>query len=203
MSKEFYIGLDLSLTASGVVVLNSEGKIVDMGLAGSENMGDSVRSRFARCLANCNGIRNIIEKYMEGAKAIAIEGYSFMSKGNISQLVENGTLVRAMLLGFMEGRDEKKHDIIEVAPISLKKFLLGKVEKNAKNIMCREVFIKFKEKLDDDNLVDAFLLGHVARCFFFRKNYGFKNQYKQYQWEMADKMIKKQIEDDKKFNIKE
>ena len=58
---------------------------------------------------------------------------------------------------------------IEVAPIQLKKYLLGKVKgkgQNVKNVMCREVYRKFGMVLDDDNMVDAFILAHIARDYW-------------------------------------
>ena len=162
-SRLKFIGMDLSLTNSGVCVVNNDGGILAIDSVRTEPCGDTIKERFARYEYIARKIKEISKNVCGKTVAIAMENYSYGSKGRIIQLVEAGTLVRRMTY------ISKVEHVIEVAPIQLKKFLLGKVKgkgKNVKNIMCREVFREFGDIIDDDNQVDAFILARIAWTYW-------------------------------------
>ena len=163
MNKVKFVGLDLSLTNSGVCVIGEEGKVLDIDSVKTDPCGSTIEERFARYRKIASKLWKIVKHVKGDIASVAVENFSYGSKGRIIQIVESGTLVRYC---FIKGGVNM---FIEVAPIQLKKYLLGKVKgKGAaiKNVMCREVFRKFGEEIDDDNQVDAFILAHIARDYW-------------------------------------
>lgn len=163
MSDKLYLGLDLSLANSGVCIINEMGKIVEIKSVITGNLGSQMANRFRRYAHAAKGIKECILKKDRNEKiaCCAIEQYSFGSKGRMVQIVENGTMIRYVI------RKYGITNVIEPYPMQLKKYLLGKVNKemNAKNILCREVFRKYGEEINDDNQVDAFILAQIARAY--------------------------------------
>ena len=162
-NKKLFLGLDVSLTNSGVVALGDDGDIRWIQSVRSEPTGDTVRRRFDRYRRIARKLWATTDLAVGDVAAVAVENYSLNSKGRVVQLVENGTLARYIFLKRFRG------PIVEVAPVQLKKWLLGKVTskgKNIKNVMCREVFRKYKKLIDDDNQVDAYVLARIARAYW-------------------------------------
>lgn len=163
MSDKLYLGLDLSLADSGVCIINSGGEIVKIGSVITVNLGSRMDKRFKRYAQSAKGIKSYILENNRSEKiaCCAVEQYSFGSKGRMVQIVENGTMIRYVL------RKYGVENIIEPYPMQLKKFLLGKVNKemNAKNILCREVYKRYKVEINNDNQVDAFILAQLARTY--------------------------------------
>ena len=188
MRKKYFLGLDLSLSCSGYCVIDQTGKIRKIGNVISQPTTPDVESRFVRYSNITASFEQILKTFWSQIEVVAIENYSYGSKGKIIQLVECGTMVRNLV------RDrifERRKFIYEVAPISLKKFILGSGKiKSAKNIMCREVWKKYKYEIDDDNMVDAFLLSKVAQgIFLVREGHGDKIK-KKYQREVITNILK-------------
>jgi hypothetical protein len=185
-----FLGLDLSLCSTGVVLLDNDGKIKRKYIILSENKGDDVINRMDRYTMIVSELKSIIYQYNDCIKNIAIESYSLYSKGQrLVQMIESGTLVRYFL--YSNICKVYNSEIIEVSPMSVKKYILGTVKnRNAKNVMCREVYKKYKIDLDDDNIVDAFLLANIAKCYYERKN-NIESDYYKYQYEVVDNILKK------------
>jgi len=181
-----FLGLDLSLTNSGVCLVDAAGKILQIGSVHTEPAGDLISQRFSRYWTIVEEISKFFSNPKFQISLAAIEHYSYASRGKTIQLVELGTLVRDSLL--------VKFPVIEVAPVQLKKFLLGTGKgKSLKNVMCREVYKKYGVNIDDDNQVDAFVLTQVARLYFYVKN-GRKVKARKYQREVVETILKKELE---------
>lgn len=195
----YFLGLDLSLTCSGYCLINQNGKKVLSGTVTTTASGEEIKSRFWRYNFIAFTLLNKIfptalKKKEQSIKTIAIETASFGSKGSRkTQLIENSAVVTQAMM------KEINAEWIEVAPISLKKFINGSVKskgKESKNIMCREVYIKYGEKIDDDNEVDAFSLAQVARTYWKIINKkGYDGDIYKYQYEVVNNIIKKRNED--------
>lgn len=201
MANKYFIGLDLSLLGSGVVVIDSNEKLIEKHLVTSSTTPPTVECRFARFMHIVEEISRILQYLTvkpllsKGAyEMCAIESYSFASQGaKKSQLIESGALVRQFLY-------KNSVSMVEVAPQQLKKFLLGTVTnkgKEAKNIMCRELYIKYGVKIDNDNEVDAYILALIARrYYYYRLSQSSARQAKleklpKYQREILEKLLSK------------
>ena len=179
-----YLGLDLSLTATGICILGENNKIVLLNTIETESKPYiTIQDRWYRYKYILQQIIEYIRPF--SFSGVAIENYSLASRGKIVQLVELGTLVRDYIIG-------PDIFILEPTPTQVKKYLLGKVQKGAKNIMCREVYKKYKIDIDDDNQVDAFILAMIARGYdlYLRNKEKFMNLFI-YQQEVIKAIHKK------------
>lgn len=148
------IGLDLSLTGTGVVVLN-DGKIVKQQLIKSKPIPDGKPIDEVKRLRNIvKAIESIIGA--EIADIAVIEGLAFMVR-NATALVQLSALnymTREMLM-------DNNIPFIIVAPTSLKKFIAsnGAAKKDA---MLLETFKRYGVTILDDNECDAYGLAQIG-----------------------------------------
>jgi len=209
----YYMGLDLSLRNSGLCLTNNLGYANVLDNIKTESTPTMAGFRFTRYNDIAMKIKNIIDEYAEEKidnknknliKVAAIENYSLGSKGNtLMQLIESGSIVRWMLL-------KKGIKVIEVAPIQLKKFILGSSFKEAKGenskiIMCREVYKKYNREVNDHNQIDALILSQIARLYYITKisKHVKVNTWYKYQIEVVESIINKEREQLNKYNIQE
>lgn len=148
------VGLDLSLTGTGIVVLN-DGKIVKQQLIKSKPVPDG------KPIDEVKRIRKIVEQIEvitgEYKPTIAvIEGLAFM--------VRNATaLVQLSALNYMTRAMLMDHNVpfVIVAPTSLKKFVTGNGAAK-KDVMLIETFKRWGVTILDDNECDAYALSQVG-----------------------------------------
>lgn len=151
-SKFTSIGLDLSLTSSGVVVL-VDGKVEYTSTITSKPNGDGYYGEIARLLDIVSRISSVVYKY--APSIVAIEGIAFMAKNTTA-------LVQLSALNYFLRRELFFSGIpfIIVAPPTLKKFATGKGNATKVEVM-DSVEELYGEKFLDDNQADAYVL---ARC---------------------------------------
>jgi crossover junction endodeoxyribonuclease RuvC len=151
--KAVIIGLDLSLTSSGVVVL-VDGGIVHKETITSKPNTNGYYGEIARLLDIVSRISTLV--YRHAPTIVAIEGMAFMAK-NTTALVQLSALnyfIRREL--FISGIP-----FIIVAPPTLKKFITG--HGNAqKDHMMLEIYKRYNETLLDNNQADAYALAQCA-----------------------------------------
>lgn len=150
--KPFFVGLDLSLRATGVVTIDSKGKIISSNLIKTKPT-EGVVAELQRLIE----IKDQIS-ILPGVALVAIEGIAFMSgpmATALAQLSGLNYLVRSDLY-------KNLHRFIIVAPTTLKKFATGKGNCD-KNVVMLEVYKRWGESFTDDNLCDAFVLAQIAR----------------------------------------
>ena len=150
------LGIDLSLTATGIIRLEDE-TILDSQLIKTKKNGDKPTEEVKRLVSIVDQIKT------DGVELVAIEGLAFMAR-NTSSLVQLSALnyfVRKKLM------DEEIPFVI-VAPSSLKKFITGKGN-SGKDIMFLETYKRYGESFTDDNLCDAFALSKVAEALINKK----------------------------------
>jgi Holliday junction resolvasome RuvABC endonuclease subunit len=150
-------GIDPSLTRTGVAFLRVKNdKIVPELVTSIEpNEQEKGLVGIERAAVIAKKTAALIGTYMPNLAVI--EGYSLGSKYNLARLVEGGTMVRlrtCMLLG----------QYLEVAPSSLKKFVLGK-GKAEKDKMMLEVFARWGIKPENNDEGDAIALGAVGLAY--------------------------------------
>lgn len=148
------IGLDLSLTGTGVIVLN-DGKIVEQKLIKSKPVPDG------KPIDEVIRIRTIVDQISELVSKnkpdiAVIEGLAFMVR-NATALVQLSALnyfTRLMLMNC-------DVPFIIVAPTSLKKFITGNGA-SKKDVMLMETFKRYGVTILDDNENDAYGLAQVG-----------------------------------------
>lgn len=145
------IGLDLSLTGTGVCVLSNDGH--DLTTIKSKPTGKSHKEELER-------IRGIVDEVAEAidgvADLVAIEGLAFMAR-NTSALVQLSGLnylIRNRLYDLGVG-------FVIIPPTMLKKFATGKGNAQKDHVML-EVYKKYGLTILDNNQADAFILAQIA-----------------------------------------
>jgi len=147
LDKKIFIGIDPSLTGTGIIVLDERGNIIQSKLFNTKST-EEIEARFI-------SIWKEIQKYTQKDSIINIEGVSFNSKGNT--LIQLGAL--HYYIRIMMKKESLNFKVIE--PKVLKKFITG--SGNAKkNLMLLQVYKKFGIEFSDDNLADAYSLARMA-----------------------------------------
>lgn len=147
-SHHVICGVDPSLQKTGVIILNSKGEIIHEALVKPKKLKGIARLVFIR-----DEVLSILKKF--GVTVVAIEGYSFGSRGRATfSLGELGGVLRVGLL-------DNKYDFFDVSPSSLKSFV---AENGAADKVMMRAAVKNKYKLDirEDNICDAFGLARMC-----------------------------------------
>ena len=172
------IGLDLSLTGTGVVILKG-GKLVDQTVIKSKPLGLTPRNEIERLLSIVAEVDKYILKY--SPKMIAIEGLAFgiVKTTSIMQLAGLNYLTRERIINC-------DIDFIIVAPSTLKKFATGKGN-GPKDLVMLELYKRYGESFTNNNAADAYGLAMMAYELIS------KNKIPAFQEETL-KVIRKQIQ---------
>jgi len=148
------MGLDLSLTGTGVVILK-DGKIIKQKLIKSKPAPDG------KPVDEIKRIQKIVEEIEfclgdEVPTIAVIEGLAFMVR-NATALVQLSALnymTRALLLSY-------EVPFVIVAPTSLKKFITGSGA-SKKDVIMMEIFKRYHVTIINDNEADAYALAQVG-----------------------------------------
>ncbi|MCE5316630.1 MAG: crossover junction endodeoxyribonuclease RuvC, partial [Parachlamydia sp.] len=149
------MGIDPSITASGIVILE-DGKIIQaVTLPNRKDLGT-----ISRVLDIVSVIEGLIRHYQPAL--IVIEGFSYASKGrSVFDTAYLGYRIREELERL---RIEKNIPWIEVPPTQLKQFATG--QGNAKKeIILQQVYKRWGVELHDNNQGDAFVLAQIGRAY--------------------------------------
>lgn len=141
------MGLDLSLTGTGLVILNASGDAID-SMTISPKLRDMerlafIRSTVGKVLSNYNPMLTCIEGYSMGSRA-----------GQLASIGELGGVIKLLL-----HRNGFRYTI--VAPTQLKKFVTGKGNAMKDEIMMH-VYKRWGWEAKDNNQADAYGLGRIA-----------------------------------------
>lgn len=147
-SKNVIAGIDPSLTKTGVIVMDDQGKVIHEELIETKKLRSMERLYVIK-----KRITEILEEYK--VTIVAIESYSYGSKGrSIFNLGELGGVLRLLLW-------EKKYKYYDVSPNSLKSFIADNGAAD-KEMMRAAVVRKYKLDIEDDNICDAFGLAKMV-----------------------------------------
>ncbi len=144
-----FVGIDLSLTGTGLVILYENGDIIEQKLISTKS-SEIIEKRLLKIQEEISFISEI-----NRLQNVYIEGLSFGSKGQ--SILELGALhyfIRIFLY-------QKNINYKAISPGSLKKFVTGKGNAK-KNLMLMKVYKKWNIEFEDDNLCDAFSLAKMA-----------------------------------------
>lgn len=160
------LGLDLSLTAPGLVLLAKEqgSKTVETVIAEQIPVpAPGKMGRWDRVLVVGDHVAEVIEAHEPGV--VVIEGYGQVRHGGVQSFVkcvEVGTLVRLVL-------HAKAMKWLEVPPQSLKKFVTGKGNlpsgAKGKRLMCEAVAANWGHETTNHNVADAFGLARIGLAY--------------------------------------
>lgn len=147
------IGVDLSLTHTGVVALD-DGKLVSKKSILTKPIGKRPIDEINRLQSIVDQICFVIDQFEP--YVVAIEGLSFMSR-------KTTALAQLSGLNYMLRRELMRRGIgfVIVAPSSLKKFITDKGNAQ-KDEMMEAVFKRWGVTILDDNENDAYCLAQVA-----------------------------------------
>lgn len=150
-----YLGIDQSLTSTGIAVLREGTSQPLVCTALPTKLKGPARLAYIRDRA-----RGFLEEYTP--RAAALEGYSYGSTGKVFELGELGGVLKLLL-----------HDagvpFLVVPPSSLKKFIAHKSEAT-KEDMRRAVEERFGLDIDQEDACDAYGLARVARAWMLKNS---------------------------------
>lgn len=157
------IGLDMSLTGTGISVL--EGDVC---------LATTIKTKpkdFSNDIERLNHIvTETLNNITDNIDLICIEDY-FIPQSKVQfnaaiSLVALGTLIRKELY-------ERKFPFITIVPSQLKKWILGKGS-GQKSMVIKEVYKKLGLDAKDDNQADAIVLSYIAKDLLQIYKHGIK-----------------------------
>ena len=151
------IGLDLSLTGTGVVVLKDSKMLHSELITTKPPTEKTALTELKRLLGIVDKIKKNITKYT--ADIVVIEGLSMgMSFKTVSilQLAGLNYMVREMLF-----ENNNKFEIIP--PTVLKKFISNKGN-SPKELVMLETYKRYGVSFEDNNLCDAYVLSRIGEA---------------------------------------
>lgn len=147
------IGIDPSLSGTGVIVLDDSGKIVSREVIGVESLGSKAADRMKRFSRLLAPILKTIDRF--SPQTACIEGYSLGSNmPGVSDRVEYGGLLRWSLVA-------AGIQLHEVAPLTLKKWATGQGTGD-KTAVIASITKDYGHVFRSDNEYDAFALAMIA-----------------------------------------
>lgn len=144
------IGIDLSLTKTGYVVIHDGGKVLVSGLIKSKPNGDTPINEVVRIRNIIHGLKAKIDECLSYAPdTVVIEGLAFMAQGtSLVQLAGLNYLLRSLLV-------DLGWPFVIVAPTSLKKFITGS-GRGDKDMIMMAIYKNYGFEAADNNIADAF-----------------------------------------------
>lgn len=146
-----FAGFDLSLTASGVVILNTDGEIKERHVISFPKLRAEERLNAIQ-----QEIRSVISMYK--LKLVCIEGYATGAVGKTYHIGELGGVIRLLLYRLKIPYKDPK-------PTQVKKFATGKGggEGGSKDQVTMHCFKNWNFEAKDNNEADAFVLAQICR----------------------------------------
>jgi len=139
-----YLGLDLSLTATGLAVVEENGNIVLSKVLSTPKKKIEGMERYSLIRQE---VIDVVKAH--NIKKVFIEGYSFGSRGrSIFNLGELGGIIRITLSDLGVPYEE-------IPPKVVKKFVCGSGNADKLDMM-NSIKEKYKYVFDDDNKADAY-----------------------------------------------
>jgi crossover junction endodeoxyribonuclease RuvC len=150
------LGLDLSMTASGCVVLKDGHLEVKLLIKTKPTAEKTHVKELERLMSIVSKIEDILSE--REIAMVAIEGLSFGSRNSSALIQLSGLnyMVRKLLY-------EYKIPFVIVAPTTLKKYITGKGN-GPKDVIMMNIYKKYGVTLTDNNLADGYALARVAEA---------------------------------------
>jgi Holliday junction resolvasome RuvABC endonuclease subunit len=162
-----YLGIDQSLTGTGLCLLDENGDIlscetVNTGRLTGVKRINAILEAISRCLLHPKLIQSLDDPRGPNFYVV-IEGYSYASNSNSAyQIGELGGCIRRHI--FLFSQQYPKTRMFSLPPTTVKKFCLGKGTVKKDCAYLYNVYEEFKIKFEDDNQADAFMLARTIRA---------------------------------------
>ena len=173
-----FIGVDSSLTGTGLVVIDSNYKILESAVFSTPSMG------VERLFHLEQKFDSLISPFIKNKAFSAIERGAYKEQGRIFELGEWSGVAKLNLF-------KKAIDTIIVAPLQLKKYATGTGKSKGKTIIILDVYKKWGEEIRDDNIADAYVLARICRDYYYtyrERNEKLKPDLAKYQVEVLKKI---------------
>ena len=148
------LGLDLSLTATGICLLE-DGNVVLLDTIKSKPSGKTPTEELTRLQKIVSDIEDVVVDH-EDIDVVCIEGLAFMARNTTALVQLSGLnyLVRNML-------HEYRKRFVIVQPTSLKKFATGSGA-SPKDVVILSTYKRFEQTILDNNQCDSFVLAKIG-----------------------------------------
>lgn len=171
-----FLGLDLSLSSSGVVIISDDYKIQHQSTISVKQVGVE-RLYFLE-----SELLKILQDYIDKIELVAIESPAYRDTGKLFDLGEWAGIVKLNLF-------KNTLPYILVAPLQLKKYVSGKGKNKGKDVVLLDIYKNFGEEIRQDDIGDAYVLSRIAKDFYHYQQDAYFNGF-EYQKEVL-KVIKK------------
>ena len=184
-----FLGIDPSLTNSGLMLIDADYKIIASIELSTPSMGVErlyhLESKLLEFLEHCTSIGG-------GINLICIEGPALRESGRLFDLGGWTNLIYLTL--FKRGAS-----FIIAAPLQLKKYVSGFGKNFGKELVILDVFKNFGEEIRSNDLADAYVLARIAHDYYGKYVIdSLATQLKQHQVEVLAKMRKAELNDTKR-----
>ena len=169
-----FLGLDLSLSGSGLVIIDDDYKIIEKRVM-HFNAIDTERLIFLE-----EDFLNILKPYQEKIKLVCYESPAYKAEGKLVEIGEWLGVVKTNLhkLGL---------NVIKAAPNQIKKYVSGKGVGD-KNLIILDVYKNFGEEIRQDDEADAYIASRISHDYYkiFKEKENL--ELKKYQIEVLNKI---------------
>lgn len=153
------LGIDPSLTATGVIVLKNK-KVETARLIKTKPTGDNKIKELKRLVEISSSVISYCDNEVD---LVVMEGIAFMARNTVA-------LVQLSALNYMirNGIYNKNVKFVIIAPTTLKKFITDKGNAQ-KDLVMMNVYKQYGLTFEDDNLCDAFVLAKIGEALLNKK----------------------------------
>jgi len=171
----YFLGIDPSLTNSGLVFIDDSYAIIDMIKFNVSATG------VERLFHLQNKLLEVLDKYTT-IRQICVEGPALRETGRIFDLGQWAGIL------YLELYKRGIHFTV-VAPLQLKKYVSAIGKNQGKQVVILDVFKNFGEEIRDNDLADAYVLARIAHDFYGLCNEAELKDIKKYQLEVLNKLF--------------
>ena len=159
MDSQYFLGADLSLTGSGLCLLDTDYNVITTKLVSFK------ATEVTRLFLNKNDINLFLDEN-PNIQYCCIEGPSFGSKdgGRLFQIGEWTGVFKLCLY-------ERGIPFFLAVPSQVKKYISGTGKDVKKELILLDVYKKYGVEFRDNNIADAYVLSRICRDYYFLKEH--------------------------------
>ena len=173
-----FLGIDPSLTGSGLTILDDSYSIKMMKKLSTPTVG--VERLYHLQLK----FEESLNKYYNDIHFVCIESAAFRESGRLWSMGQWAGIFYLDL--YRNGIP-----FLEVAPLQLKKYVSSVGKNQGKEVVMLDIFKNFNEEIRDSDIADAYVLARIARDYHYVYRRENKNKYlKKYQQDVLSKLNK-------------